>query len=147
MIWGLAVLELKLYTLFCNTIKYSFNCIKGNGINSISEEIIPIEFLVRNCERFMNTKCIYIFVSFLEIYATYTIKQNKIGNNFIQLPLYFVLFRLKHMYTFTVTGILYSHMAILQQNSQSCVEHFKMPNFQQCEHKTKFVAYKTSISA
>jgi hypothetical protein len=30
---------------------------------------------------------------------------------------------------------------------QSCVEHFKMPNFQQCEHKTKFIAYKTSISA
>jgi len=30
---------------------------------------------------------------------------------------------------------------------QSCVEHFKMPNFQQCEHMTKFVAYETFISA
>jgi len=85
LIWGLAVLELKLYTLFCNTVKYSFNCIKGNGKNSTSEEIITIEFefLVRKCERFMNnTKCIYISISFLKIYATYTIKQNKTGNNF-----------------------------------------------------------------
>jgi len=96
LIWGLAVLELKLYTLFCNTVKYSFNCIKGNGKNSTSEEIITIEFLVRNCERFMNnTKCIYISIFFLKIYATYTIKQTKIGNNFVLLSLYFVLFRLK----------------------------------------------------